>query len=161
MPRVSASTLGLGLPLSLPQQGSNLNARGLRWDGNALRRWMSVEYRAHVRVEHHGVAKSTLGNYRSRPFRLDLHCFTLSRRGKRARDRQASRVPFHVKCTRQGRRETKRQSLNTPVPLRERVGGWEMVPRHVDVKRRHKSAETPHDGDGGSGGNALRRRRAE
>ena len=121
MPRVSASTLGLGLPLSLPQQGSNLNARGLRWDGNALRRWMSVEYRAHVRVEHHGVAKSTLETIDLDRFAstyIALHC------REEARERETARRYVYLSMLNAHDRDGERQRGKASIPLSPCGNGW-------------------------------------
>ena len=118
---MSVSILGLGLPLSLPQQGSNLNARGLRWDGNALRRWMSVEYRAHVRVEHHGVAKSTLETIDLDRFAstyIALHC------REEARERETARRHVYLSMLNAHDRDGERQRGKASIPLSPCGSGW-------------------------------------
>ena len=124
MPRVRCPTLGLDLSLSLPQQRTNLNARGLGWSVDALKRWMeAVTDPMALTCAPRAFAIATLANYRSKPLRLNLHCTNVAkRRGTRTTD-EHKRVPVPCRSTRQGRRNGREAEPQYPNKTHKGVGG--------------------------------------
>ena len=75
---------------------------------------MSVEYRAHVRVEHHGVAKSTLETIDLERFAstyIVLHC------REEARERETARRYVYLSMLNAHDRDGERQRGKASIPL--------------------------------------------